>query len=93
MPRYEKQGKQGDLVMWCQDCETFVSYPDGKFDNGCRKCGETMVRRKCYRCGHEWVPNARGSVPARCPRCKTPYWNRARVVAAKRRDDEDGWDL
>ncbi len=38
----------------------------------------TLLRWQCNRCGHEWVPRTEG-VPARCPKCKTPYWNKARV--------------
>ena len=36
----------------------------------------------CERCGHEWIPKkawAEGDpLPTVCPKCKSPYWNRAR---------------
>lgn len=34
---------------------------------------KTMVG-KCLRCGHEWIKRTAGR-PARCPGCKTPYWD------------------
>ena len=38
-----------------------------------------MMGHRCLRCGHEWVP-FKSSVeqPRVCPRCKSPYWNKAR---------------
>jgi len=33
---------------------------------------------KCERCGHEWVPRAKGEEPKVCPACKSPYWNTPR---------------
>ena len=36
---------------------------------------------KCLRpkCGHEWYPRKPG-LPARCAKCKSPYYNRPQVV-------------
>ena len=38
---------------------------------------------ECGRCGHGWIPKqawAEGeALPAVCPSCKSPYWNRARA--------------
>ena len=31
---------------------------------------------KCLRCGHEWA--SKNSHPVRCPKCKTPYWDKER---------------
>jgi len=31
----------------------------------------------CLRCGHTWWPN-RPERPTRCPKCKTPYWDKPR---------------
>jgi len=33
---------------------------------------------KCSRCGHVWLPRKdwEGELPAVCPKCKSPYWNR-----------------
>lgn len=33
---------------------------------------------ECTRCGHKWVPKIVRE-PKRCPRCKSPYWNKKRV--------------
>lgn len=32
--------------------------------------------RECLRCGSQWIPRRRVSV--KCPRCGSPYWDRAR---------------
>ena len=73
--------KIGRMTMWCPSCERFITYPsDDSFDNMCRRCGESMTRRRCTRCGHEWAPSRWGSVPKRCPKCKSPYWNRERTA-------------
>jgi len=32
---------------------------------------------KCERCGHKWAPRSKKK-PIICPKCKSPYWNRAR---------------
>ena len=34
---------------------------------------------KCERCGHEWAPRSE-EIPIICPKCKSPYWNRAKKV-------------
>ena len=31
----------------------------------------------CQHCGHEWIPRI-ASLSRRCPKCKTPFWNRPR---------------
>lgn len=49
-----------------------------------RRVAKTPVTKmgwRCDRCGHEWVPKTEGFVPAVCPKCKSPYWNRPRRVA------------
>ena len=38
---------------------------------------------RCDRCGHEWLPRDKRQDPKVCPRCKSPYWNTPRKVAAK----------
>ena len=37
---------------------------------------------KCVRCSHEWTTRKDGSLPARCPHCFSPSWNKSRVKAA-----------
>lgn len=75
----QKTGMRGDIVMWCSECDRFIACRPGSGMLVCRRCGEEMVRRKCTRCGHEWVPNRKDSVAKKCPKCKSPYWNRART--------------
>lgn len=36
----------------------------------------------CERCGHGWVTRGE-SLPERCPRCNSPYWQTARRDAVK----------
>jgi predicted Zn-ribbon and HTH transcriptional regulator len=33
---------------------------------------------QCLRCGHRWVPRNVDVEPTICPKCKSPYWNKAR---------------
>jgi len=37
---------------------------------------------RCDRYGHEWLPREASSEPRVCPKCKIPYWNVPRKVAA-----------
>ena len=37
----------------------------------------------CERCTHKWT--SRVGDPKRCPKCKTPYWNRPRKL---KKDEE-----
>ena len=37
----------------------------------------TLQQHLCHRCGKVWWPR-RPSKPARCPGCKSPYWDRPR---------------
>ena len=32
---------------------------------------------RCERCSHQWLPR-REEKPVICPKCKSPYWDRAR---------------
>jgi hypothetical protein len=41
----------------------------------------TLQQQVCYRCGKVWWPRT-PSKPARCPGCKSPYWNRPRRLNA-----------
>ncbi len=38
----------------------------------------------CNRCGHRWLPRIRRE-PKRCPKCRSPYWNKRRVRPSARR--------
>ena len=48
---------------------------------------------RCARCGHEWVPR-KSETPRVCPKCKSPFWDRERRMAAFRaeaRVEGRGW--
>lgn len=48
----------------------------------CPDCGRLLGSHTCTRCGHTWVPRMR--TPAKvCPACKSPYWNKKRVIRRK----------
>ena len=37
---------------------------------------------KCERCEHMWVPRSTtDNEPTICPKCKSPYWNKPRIVS------------
>ena len=38
---------------------------------------------KCVRCRWEWPSRKKGGLPARCPHCSSPAWNKARAVARR----------
>jgi rubrerythrin len=40
---------------------------------------KTVTFYVCERCGHEWYPRGEEK-PRVCPKCKSPYWDRARRV-------------
>ena len=40
-----------------------------------------MEKLKCKRCEHEWVK--RTKTPVCCPRCKSPYWNKDKLLKIK----------
>jgi DNA-directed RNA polymerase subunit RPC12/RpoP len=37
---------------------------------------------KCLRCNHEWA--SKKEKPIRCAKCKTPYWDKERLIHDKR---------
>lgn len=37
---------------------------------------------RCERCDHTWAPKRGTQQPVVCPKCKSPYWNRARKPKA-----------
>jgi DNA-directed RNA polymerase subunit RPC12/RpoP len=44
--------------------------------------GKVMLEGyKCERCEHTWIPRAStDETPTICPKCKSPYWNKARKI-------------
>lgn len=42
-----------------------------------------ILGNKCYRCGHEWIPQNIEEKPKVCPKCKNPYWDRPRQEKKK----------
>jgi predicted Zn-ribbon and HTH transcriptional regulator len=43
---------------------------------------KTVTFYVCERCGHEWYPRGAGK-PTVCPKCKSPYWDKARQSPKK----------
>jgi predicted Zn-ribbon and HTH transcriptional regulator len=43
-------------------------------------------QENCLRCGHEWM--TRVARPVQCPSCKSPYWHKLRVRAARKRGND-----
>ena len=43
-----------------------------------------MMKYKCLRCNHEWIPRS-DEKPKVCPnkKCHSPYWDRPRVLMTK----------
>jgi len=39
---------------------------------------------RCLRCGHRWHP-AKPQTPSRCAACGDPYYDRARILPARKR--------
>lgn len=35
---------------------------------------------RCERCAHQWVPRTMTVRPTICPKCKSPYWDRVKVI-------------
>lgn len=35
---------------------------------------------QCERCNHQWAPRGKVHEPRVCPKCKSPYWNRPRII-------------
>jgi len=38
-----------------------------------------LPRLHCKRCGGKWIPRKDKTLPQKCPKCSSPYWNKARV--------------
>ena len=75
-----RPNRRADMRMWCGFCQDWFPIDDD-WDGSCPRCGMTITEFKCTRCGHMWTPKAnlrRHGMPASCPRCKSPYWNRER---------------
>jgi rubrerythrin len=41
-----------------------------------------LIKAKCLRCGHTWT--LRTPHPKKCPKCKSPYWNKPRRKEMKK---------
>jgi predicted Zn-ribbon and HTH transcriptional regulator len=37
------------------------------------------TKLECKRCPHKWTQRGHDP-PTQCPKCKSPYWNRIRIV-------------
>ncbi len=49
----------------------------------------TTMGFHCERCGYEWAPRS-AAEPRVCPKCKSPYWNRARTRGSQIRETAAG---
>ena len=79
---------QGTMMVWCQQCGAYFTSDE---EHVCPRCHCVAREMRCTRCGHTWTLSGR-RLPKCCPskRCKSPYWNRARMMQRKRKGDEDG---
>lgn len=78
-PFYTK--KQGKLRLWCEECQGWFTV-EGEYDGRCPMCGGTPQSARCTRCGTIWHPRRPlgEAMPTVCSLCKSPYWNRERMV-------------
>lgn len=75
---------QGERIMWCPSCNDWFRSPtrdpkDRSFDWQCPRCRMPIRKLRCSRCGHVWTPSG-DLLPTACAKCKSPYWNRMRVM-------------
>ena len=49
---------------------------------------DTIRQQECLRCGHSWWPRSTER-PIICPNCKSPYWDRPRVVQLPQAEKEE----
>jgi len=47
-----------------------------------------IYKIECKRCGHRWIP--RKTDIRMCPKCKSPYWDRDRIIDIKKSKAGDG---
>jgi len=43
-----------------------------------------ILGHRCYRCTHAWVPRNISEIPEICPKCKSPYWKKAKTRFTKK---------
>lgn len=43
--------------------------------------GFVMLEGCRCRCGHEWLPRETTDTPRVCPKCKSPNWDRPKLIA------------
>ena len=44
-----------------------------------------IYQLECKRCGHKWLP--RKDEVMICPKCKSPYWDRERIIKEESIDE------
>ena len=49
----------------------------------------TVMGYRCERCGHQWIPRDFDRELPVCPKCKSPYWNRAKGAMMTYEDFRD----
>lgn len=74
---------RGREIYYCNDCG-WVFAKRG-FTGACPKCARPLYNLTCSRCNHMWRSKT-GAAPKICPKCKSPYWNRARNPKVPKKD-------
>lgn len=77
--------KKGRLMVYCQNCNKYYIMNDEQFNWTCPGCGALMLCMRCTRCGYKWNVRKTGKLPKICAneKCKSPYWNRERILNRK----------
>lgn len=44
-----------------------------------------VFKLRCNRCNYEWIPR-KDTLPERCAKCNSPYWNKPRTKGIKKED-------
>lgn len=87
----EYETLRGPRICRCPICDRWFETssggqsPDRPRIPACPACGVTVASLTCGRCGHIWQPST-DRMPRVCPKCKNPYWDRARSPPGRPRD-------
>ena len=87
MSEKEKRRTTGrERIYWCSGCHAYYRCDESDYTGTCPACNVWNSQHRCSRCGHEWRSNLAfyGRTSRVCPKCKSPYWNRERVMIPER---------
>lgn len=45
-----------------------------------------VKERECNRCGYKWFPRVPKQEPKTCAMCRSPYWNKPRVMRTHKKN-------